>query len=557
MSGHKFPYKWSLESTTFEKNKGKVFSTFSCGGGSTMGYKLAGFDVIGNLEFDERKNEAYVANHHPKLNYCEDIRDFRKRDELPKELYELDILDGSPPCFCAGELVMTSAGLKEIQDVRIGDYVLTHTNTFQRVVDVMSRKAKGYYNLKTQGCHNVRVTENHPFFVRTMIRESGNERIFSNPTWKAVKELNVRKAGRTTVSQDYIGVAINANAVVPQYDGLVFNEDLLYLIGRWFGDGWLRVFVNQEPHRENVRYTKGQGNCKVCEKPCKPHGRYEGYFSQYCSEECRRKYSSQRKKNRHTFNICCAKSEKDEMVAAFDKLHCNYTISEQRTTYRFSIESKRLVTFMERFGRGAANKHLTNDILDLPVDLLKAFLKGYMDADGTYDKRYDVYRCCSVSKKLIYGIQACVHKVFHVPTRVSFLKENSDRIEGRKVNARPYYTLSFKKESVKQQHAIYEDGYLWIPYRSKEFVGEETTVYNISVENDESYTVNNLICHNCKSFSISGSREETWGKEVEKYGHTQVWDDLFFELIALARKLHPKVVVAENVKGLLLGEAIK
>ncbi len=36
-------YKWKLIDTEFTKDKGKVFSCFSCGGGSTMGYKLAGF----------------------------------------------------------------------------------------------------------------------------------------------------------------------------------------------------------------------------------------------------------------------------------------------------------------------------------------------------------------------------------------------------------------------------------------------------------------------------------------------------------------------------------
>jgi DNA (cytosine-5)-methyltransferase 1 len=35
----------------------------------------------------------------------------------------------------------------------------------------------------------------------------------------------------------------------------------------------------------------------------------------------------------------------------------------------------------------------------------------------------------------------------------------------------------------------------------------------------------------------------------------QVLDTLFFDFIDLAKKLQPKVVVAENVKGLLLGEA--
>ena len=63
-----------------------------------MGYKLAGCEVIGDLEIDQKINEIYINNHHPKFNYCMDIRDFNKLDDLPEELYHLDILDGSPPC---------------------------------------------------------------------------------------------------------------------------------------------------------------------------------------------------------------------------------------------------------------------------------------------------------------------------------------------------------------------------------------------------------------------------------------------------------------------------
>ena len=37
-------YKWNLATANFTKDKGKVFSCFACGGGSTMGYKLAGFE---------------------------------------------------------------------------------------------------------------------------------------------------------------------------------------------------------------------------------------------------------------------------------------------------------------------------------------------------------------------------------------------------------------------------------------------------------------------------------------------------------------------------------
>ena len=91
-------WKWCYADYPKEKNGLKVFSCFSCGGGSTMGYKLAGCDVIGNCEIDEKMNDVYVANHNPKYNFCMDIRKFNKLNDLPDELYNLDILDGSPPC---------------------------------------------------------------------------------------------------------------------------------------------------------------------------------------------------------------------------------------------------------------------------------------------------------------------------------------------------------------------------------------------------------------------------------------------------------------------------
>ena len=93
-----FPYEWTLKDAKFTKDKGTVFSCFSCGGGSTMGYKLAGFDVIGCNEIDPKMMACYIENHHAKYSYLEDIRTFKLRTDLPEELYQLDILDGSPPC---------------------------------------------------------------------------------------------------------------------------------------------------------------------------------------------------------------------------------------------------------------------------------------------------------------------------------------------------------------------------------------------------------------------------------------------------------------------------
>jgi DNA (cytosine-5)-methyltransferase 1 len=99
---HLFPYKWYLKdgypSKNIQPNNYNVFGTFICGGGSTMGYKLAGFNHLGGVEIDPKIAKVYQLNHKPKHLFLEDIREFVKRSDIPQELYNLDLLDGSPPC---------------------------------------------------------------------------------------------------------------------------------------------------------------------------------------------------------------------------------------------------------------------------------------------------------------------------------------------------------------------------------------------------------------------------------------------------------------------------
>lgn len=80
----------------------KVFSCFHCGGGSTLGYKLAGCDVLGGVEIDPAMAELYRANFKPKISQVCDIR----VADVPS--VAVDILDGSPPCT-----PFSTAGLRE------------------------------------------------------------------------------------------------------------------------------------------------------------------------------------------------------------------------------------------------------------------------------------------------------------------------------------------------------------------------------------------------------------------------------------------------------------
>ena len=94
----KFNYKWKLSDGYPAKgvkyHGTTVFSTFSCGGGSSMGYKLAGYDVVAANDIDPKMQMVYEKNHKPDQYILSDVRDLLNRDDLP----EVDLLDSSPPC---------------------------------------------------------------------------------------------------------------------------------------------------------------------------------------------------------------------------------------------------------------------------------------------------------------------------------------------------------------------------------------------------------------------------------------------------------------------------
>jgi len=61
----------------------------------------------------------------------------------------------------------------------------------------------------------------------------------------------------------------------------------------------------------------------------------------------------------------------------------------------------------------------------------------------------------------------------------------------------------------------------------------------------------------CTPFSLAGLREKSWNRSYEHVGDhkKQISTDLFFEFIRLIQEIKPKIFIAENVKGLIIGKA--
>lgn len=113
MSGIKPPYKVPSmkEIEEIPWNGYNVVSTFSGGGGSCLGYRMAGYHVLWANEFVEEAQKTYRANHPHTILDCNDIRKITPGDILNaihKKPGEIDLFDGSPPC-CA----FSTAGKRE------------------------------------------------------------------------------------------------------------------------------------------------------------------------------------------------------------------------------------------------------------------------------------------------------------------------------------------------------------------------------------------------------------------------------------------------------------
>ncbi|WP_231887946.1 DNA cytosine methyltransferase [Paenibacillus glucanolyticus] len=96
-----------------------------------MGYKRAGYRMLGNVEIDAQMMRIYRRNHNPPHPFLIPIQEFKgmPNSELPAELFDLDILDGSPPCS-----VFSTAGARE--DKWGGEYAFREGQAVQQLDDL-------------------------------------------------------------------------------------------------------------------------------------------------------------------------------------------------------------------------------------------------------------------------------------------------------------------------------------------------------------------------------------------------------------------------------------
>jgi len=449
-----------------------MVDNFAGGGGASTGIELAlGRIVNAAINHDPAAILMHKTNHPFTEHYQASVWDVDPRKVCRGRPVALAWF--SPDCFVAGTMILTERGYKPIEEVQVGDMVLTHKNRWRPVVETMVSK-KETMLIRGYGNSGMICSRNHPFYVR---KKDGQAK------FTACKEIQVG---------DYWGIPSGLpEEEIPHFRGKAANLWLMWLAGRYVGDGWLRMDW----------------------------------------------------KNRETV-ITCGKHDipfLDTYLNSSFNYGLKWNFREVRTGGQYICYDKELTEWLyENFGKGSAGKYIPVWLMGAPDMVVDAFLEGYLGADGHVSKTTgnDLVEMSTVSKALAYGL---VHLATTLGKSAVVYRqdESNDVIEGRKVNSRAIYKVRWRDKCDEgHRQTFYANGIQWRPIREIIPLHNELTVYNIGVEEDESYIAEGVIVHNCKHFSKAKG-----AALVDKRIRGLAWITLRW-----AALVRPRTIFLENVE---------
>ena len=245
-----------------------------------------------------------------------------------------------------------------IQEVKPNNKILGLNGEEQRVLKVFKRYYEGeLVTIKVMGCLPVTMTPEH--LVLTIPSESkyvkkGNKfirtRIFGEPIWKFAKDVKPKV--------DYVIVPRRKNK----------EENFIKLrVGRKKYNGWadnrrpIKIKIDEEV-AEILGLYVAEGFTRILPK----RRIYETVFCLGGSEENLAKRLAKLIK---------------------EKLHVNTSIYKRKKRSEIIVKaySKDLATFLKQeFGKGAKNKFVSEKIKNAEINVIKGFIKGVFEGDGSY-----------------------------------------------------------------------------------------------------------------------------------------------------------------------------
>jgi site-specific DNA-cytosine methylase len=424
-----------------------------------LGWKAVAFSEI------EKFPSAVLKHHYPDVP---NLGDFTKIDTTT--LGRVDILAGGTPCFTAGHMVLSAKGYVPIEDIKVGDEVVTHKGRLRTVVRIGNERKDVGVMTGVGMREPITCTPDHPFLSVAWLNQStkrNNEYVriehCGDPEWVAAKEMPGRQWCQL-LSHD------NDNRTP---ESVKFDvKTAMYVAGMYLGDGWIR------------------------------------------------KHDGKAKKS----VVLGINPEKYVKLKATIG-NAVHTVSHERTTVRVSIHDTAFADWLEsEFAHYSHLKTVPSWVLG--HRFRGEFLRGFLDTDGSVAKDGKV-SISTTSRSLAYGISDLLAAEGYVSSVALVETPDTCVIEGRTCSQRDYYQVRAYPQSVSRKSRV-RHGMMLRAVSDFTPAGEET-VFNIEVEEDHSYVVQSAIVHNCQAFSVAGLRG---GLNDERGNLTLKFVELAHELAA-------------------------
>lgn len=465
----------------------KYVSIFSGIEAATVAWHPLGWEPLAFSEIDPFPS-AVLQHHYPNVP---NLGDITKIDWNPYK-GQADLVVGGSPCFPSGTLILTSERLKPIEEVKVGDMVLTHLNRWRRVIQTGS-KISDTIVLKGQGVSSLECTPNHPFWStgKTKNKHLGIRQL-EEPKWLEAENM----PGRMWLNMNATGACLpipDPNET-EAHVRISLSTPFFYFVGRWLGDGWANSHKRKNRINSNMK----------------------------------RVY------------VCCAHELADDLEKKLEDTGLHFGRVEQPSTTRFTCSSMALFDWLTtNFGIHAAGKNLPSWVFGMKREWRQALFDGYLESDGCILSNGK--KTTSISLPLTTGMKILASGLGKASSvTYSMPKRKLCVIEGRIVNEHGFYSQTYYSNS--RSALISKDGF-WGLVRKKLPGRKNIRVYNLEVEDDHSYVAAGIAVHNCQSFSVAGKREGLAGAS-----------GLMFEYIRAVRELRPRWFVWENVPGAFTSE---
>ena len=364
-------------------------------------------------------------------------------------------------CFPRGTKVITNPSSESIENIKVGQKVLTDNGSFQAVKAITSRPYTGQIiNIEASGTPFISVTPEHPF----LIKKKGSDEI----GWKNASEIEV---GDFLITPKL--------ALKEKQDNKHHSEDFCELIGIFVAEG--SVYIKDTGKR-------GSRGCV--------------YFSFGDEPEyIKRTKMLMKKYFRLEGSLVKVKNQKGYQLFYYDLPAARF----------FSEKCYAQVPYK------SFNKVFPGEFIRLPEYKLFSLLNGYFKGDGHFSKsgQRKKINFSTVSEKLTWQIKTVLNEL-GIYSHIQYRKRPKKAMIGiREINQRDswsiwitgneqidYFLNKIKKikttplTGFRARFRRNHLGYLVPVFRvsRQNYTGE---VFNLEVANRHTYLANGLIAHNC------------------------------------------------------------